>query len=165
MSIDLVRVDFRTVHAQVMHNWTKQLNIRRIILIDDELFKDDFLQMIYRSSAPRDTKLEFISAKDATVKLREHYYEKLDERCLILFKLISQLYAVVKDGYLFKDVQIGGAPAGPGRKNIYNSVSITQEEHDQLVEISEMGCRIYFQTVPGYKPEEFENIIRKFSNK
>ena len=45
--ISLVRLDSRLIHGQVITKWVKIAKANRIIIIDDELSKDDFMVMIY----------------------------------------------------------------------------------------------------------------------
>ena len=51
--ISLFRIDFRLIHGQVIVKWLKQTPTDRIVIIDDQLAKDDFMADIYRMSAPR----------------------------------------------------------------------------------------------------------------
>ena len=41
--ISLVRLDSRLIHGQVITKWVKIAKANRIIIIDDELSKDDFI--------------------------------------------------------------------------------------------------------------------------
>ena len=47
------RVDERLIHGQVMTAWVKKYWIKKIILVDDEIVQDSFMQEVLSMSAPR----------------------------------------------------------------------------------------------------------------
>ena len=63
--ISLVRLDSRLIHGQVITKWVKIAKANRIIIIDDELSKDDFMVMIYAAAAPKNVSVEIISVDKA----------------------------------------------------------------------------------------------------
>ena len=50
--ISLVRIDSRLIHGQVITKWRKIHKVTKIIIVDNELAKDDFMIHIYEASAP-----------------------------------------------------------------------------------------------------------------
>ena len=46
------RVDERLIHGQVMTAWVKKYWIKKIILVDDEIVQDSFMQEVLSMSAP-----------------------------------------------------------------------------------------------------------------
>ena len=67
--IDLVRVDFRMIHGQVITQWVKKFSTQYIIAVDDELAEDDFMQEVYKMAAPRGVKVEILSIAKAVEKV------------------------------------------------------------------------------------------------
>ena len=51
--IGIVRVDDRLIHGQVVTTWINHTQSNRIIIVDDELVKNEFLAGIYAMAAPR----------------------------------------------------------------------------------------------------------------
>lgn len=47
------RVDERLIHGQVMTAWVKKYWIKKIILVDDEIVQDSFMQEVLSMSAPQ----------------------------------------------------------------------------------------------------------------
>lgn len=56
------RVDERLIHGQVMTAWVKKYWIKKIILVDDEIVQDSFMQEVLSMSAPQGVKVEVRSA-------------------------------------------------------------------------------------------------------
>ena len=50
--IVLTRIDDRLIHGQVMTAWVKKTRANQILIIDDEVAKDDFMSEILKMSAP-----------------------------------------------------------------------------------------------------------------
>lgn len=161
MSIVLSRVDFRLVHAQVMHNWVKQLNVNIIEIADDELLKDTFMMEVFKSSAPKDTKLDFLSVEKAIDRHVKNEYVD-NKNYLLLFRNIKNAHKAIESGLNIDKLQIGGVPGGPGKKVVSNAIAINDEEYNKLKEIHDKGVEIYFQTVPGYAPESYEQVMSKY---
>ena len=46
------RIDDRLIHGQVVTAWIKVYPINKILIIDDELSKNQLMQRIYKAAAP-----------------------------------------------------------------------------------------------------------------
>ncbi len=56
MSIVLCRVDSRLIHGQVVTKWVKQAQANRIVVVSEELEKDEFMRSVYLMAAPPKSK-------------------------------------------------------------------------------------------------------------
>ncbi len=50
--IVLTRIDDRLIHGQVMTAWVKKTRANQILIVDEEVAKDDFMSEILKMSAP-----------------------------------------------------------------------------------------------------------------
>lgn len=50
--LNMVRVDYRMVHGQIVAKWIKFRPVDRLILADDSLVDDPFMGDIYRMAVP-----------------------------------------------------------------------------------------------------------------
>ncbi len=46
------RIDDRLIHGQVMTQWIQNASATEVVIVDDAVAKDSFLQMIMKSSMP-----------------------------------------------------------------------------------------------------------------
>ena len=88
MNIVLCRIDERLVHGQVMTSWTKQLQIKRIIVVDDDIAKDEFTSLVLTMAAP--------SGVDVIVKTVNQTFEMINNdtssvKTMLLFKTILKI--------------------------------------------------------------------------
>ncbi|MBP2631740.1 MAG: mannose/fructose/sorbose transporter subunit [Firmicutes bacterium] len=157
--IKLVRVDFRLIHGQVITRWLKQTNANRIIVIDNKLSKDPFMSQVYVMAAPPGINVEMMSVDEAAASWAKN--ELGNGSLLMLFKTVSAALEALEKGIPFKRLQIGGLGAGPGRKVVYNQITLNKEDAEKLQKISDAGTEVFFQTVPEETSASLENIIKK----
>ncbi|MFQ8583510.1 MAG: PTS sugar transporter subunit IIB [Holdemania massiliensis] len=66
--IKMLRIDDRLLHGQVVFMWTKQLNIKGIIVANDELVNDPIQSLAMKLAVPEHLKL-LIKTIDEAAKL------------------------------------------------------------------------------------------------
>lgn len=103
----LVRIDEKLLHAQIMLMWAKKKDIKKIILVDNELSNNDFLIKIYELSMPPYITIEILSTEDFFLKYGDNNLYKLSYKLLVIIKSINLLEEVLELGMTFKEVQIG----------------------------------------------------------
>ena len=114
MSIELVRVDFRLIHGQVITRWLTQCQINEIVTIDNELNKDPFMQEVFKMAAPKGVKITIVDDATAVAKQQGGEFDK--KRVMLLFKGVEQLNVAVEVGLQLDKVQIGGLRWRTGKK-------------------------------------------------
>ena len=77
------RIDDRLIHGQVMTQWIQYTEANEVLIIDDGVAKDSFLQMVMKSSVPGKISLKVLSVKDAIGYLNE---DGKNEKIIILVK-------------------------------------------------------------------------------
>ena len=58
------RIDDRLIHGQVMTQWIQHADANEVVIIDDGVAKDAFIQMIMKSSVPAKINLEIFNVAD-----------------------------------------------------------------------------------------------------
>ena len=69
MALDLYRIDDRLIHGQVVVGWGQPLDLRFIVLVDDEVAASDWEQELYRMGVPPDMDVYFDAVESAATKL------------------------------------------------------------------------------------------------
>ena len=154
------RIDFRLIHGQVITQWIKRLDIDQIIVVDNELAKDDFMKEVFMMAAPKGVGVKIISADEAKQMQVDGQMDTC--RCLILFKTVDGLDCALKNGLKLDSVQVGGLGGGPGRKAVHNAITLDEHDAQLLKEVQSKGIRVYFQTTPDYEEEELNEVLKKF---
>lgn len=159
MSVELVRVDFRLIHGQVITRWVPQLSINEVVVIDTDLSNDEFMRKVFHMAIPQNVNLRILNIKEAVESQKNGEYEK--NRVLLLFKNIDELTKAIDEGLILDKVQVGGLGGGPGRKAVSNAITLDQEDANKLLSLEKKGIEIYFQTTPDYPLESLEKVLSR----
>ena len=158
--IALTRVDSRLIHGQVVTRWVKQLGAKRVYIVDNELKNDPFLTSVFSMATPQGTTLEIATAEEAGQAFQK---DGLGEGVVfVLFKNLEMARAAYDAGFKFDKLQVAGLGSGPNKQVVYKTVSLSDADAQNLKEMSEMGCRVYFQSIPDEKETPLDGILQKY---
>lgn len=160
--IQMVRVDFRLIHGQVITKWLRQTSANRIVIINDVLAADDFMKNIYVMAAPPSIDVDVFSVDTAINSWNSN--QMGSGNLFVLFKDIETVYRAIKKGLPINDIQIGGLGAGPGRVAVFGPITLNEEDSVMLKELDEDGCNIYLHQVPDEPKMEIKKALEKFQS-
>lgn len=161
--ISLIRLDSRLIHGQVITKWVKIAKANRIIIIDDDLAKDDFMVTIYAAAAPKGVSVEIESIDSATKRWEE---EQLGEgNVMLLFGNVDSCVRMAERGLLMDKLQIGGLPSAPGRVTILRAVSMNERDMEQLKQLNQNGTEVYIHIIPEEPRMDFGKIVKTFEGR
>ena len=152
----LVRIDDRLIHGQVVTIWVKALRSTRIVIVDDSVAADSFMQDVLRLAAPPGVTVDVCTVQEGIATLGEDTPGR--DKTLVLVKsprVAEQLY---QGGVKFKALNVGGIGAGPGRRSVFKNISMSGEEIATLKRLMAEGVQITLQTVPGEKCVAFVSM-------
>ena len=158
-NVVLARVDDRLIHGEVVTAWVPTTKATRIIIIDDEVAKDEFNIRVVKALAPAGTKVFVYSVEKASEKLMVPGVE--GERLLVLAKTPISFNRLIKNGVPLKEVNLGGAGIRGERQPFINNVALNPEEVLACEEMQNAGCRVYYQLVPEQGVIEINDAIKK----
>ncbi len=151
-----MRIDDRLIHGQVVTIWVKALRANRIVIVDDNVAADSFMQDVMRLAAPPGIAVDVRTVREGIATLGEDVPNR--DKILVLVKsprVAEQLY---KGGVKFKALNVGGIGAAPGRKRVFKNISMSDEEIATLKRLMAEGVEITLQTVPGEKCVAFASL-------
>ncbi|EOB0167135.1 PTS system mannose/fructose/N-acetylgalactosamine-transporter subunit IIB [Escherichia albertii] len=161
MSIVHARIDYRLIHGQVITKWLKRSDANKIIVIDDPLSRDSFLAEVYKMAAPSGVEVIMTSIEDTLQRWNNNnFYEG---KLLILFKSIDSALKTIQGGLMLDELQVSGVENTPGRKIVFNQISLNHEDADKLQIIEDKNIKVYFQTIPEEDPASLQKIKSKLS--
>lgn len=155
--IALVRIDDRLIHGQVVVKWLRHLGCRLILVADDELWHDTFMQNVLRLAAPAGVQVRVVPVHGAARQLNLNGEQ--EPRVLLLLRSPQAALALLEDGVSFGEVNLGGLGAGPGTVRLYKSVSANDQQLAALRKIQSRGVRVYAQMVPEERPVELDELL------
>src|SRR5688572_13203136 len=148
VALELYRIDDRLIHGQVVVGWGQPLDLRFIVLVDDEVAGSDWEQELYRMGVPPDMDVYF-DAVDTAATNHEKYHND-ERRGLLLTGDIGTMTRLVDatDGAI-RRVNVGGIHHRPGRTQRLRYVFLTPDEESQLRELATRGLEVTAQDVPA----------------
>lgn len=154
-NINLVRIDDRLIHGQVMTAWMKVMPAKKIIIIDNKVAADDFMISILELAAPSGVKVQVLNEERALKELKEE--QKMPT--FILVKTPLTLKPLLDAGIPFEKINIGGMGLNADRKSLYKNISATDEERKVLKEFLNRGIETSIQIIPAEKVIEIKNLL------
>ena len=130
------RIDDRLIHGQVMTQWIQHASANEVVIVDDGVAKDTFIQMIMKSSVPAKISLKILNTQDAIEYLNG---EDNGKKEFILVKTPQALVALTDAGIKLDFVNVGGIGAKAGRKTLYKNISTSEAENKDLRNLISMS--------------------------
>ena len=150
------RIDDRLIHGQVMTQWIQHASAQEVVIVDDGVAKDSFIQMIMKSSVPAKISLQIFSVKDAVDYLKG---EDKGKREFLLVKTPGVLVALADAGVQFDSVNVGGIGAKAGRSTLYKNISTSPDENKDLRTLIDKGIKVFFRVVQSDSEEDVAKYV------
>ncbi len=157
MALDLYRIDDRLIHGQVVVGWGQPLDLRFIVLVDDEVAASDWEQELYRMGVPPDMDVYFDAVDTAAANLAR--YQDDDRRGLLLTGDIGTMQRLVDATDAITRVNVGGIHHKPGRTQRLRYVFLTPAEEQQLRALSARNIEVTAQDVPAARPVPLAELL------
>lgn len=155
----LVRIDDRLIHGQVIAVWCRHRKFDRIVIVDDGVAADAFMQEILCLSAPPGLEVVVYPVEKGLEILLGQTSGR--ETTMILMKTPLVAQQLLEGGLEYEHLNIGGIGSRPGRKNIFKNIAVSPEEIAILKALMERGVEITLLTVPGEKSKSFSELADK----
>jgi PTS system mannose-specific IIB component/fructoselysine and glucoselysine-specific PTS system IIB component len=158
VALDLYRIDDRLIHGQVVVGWGQPLDLRFIVLVDDEVAASDWEQELYRMGVPPDMDVYFDAVEAAATKLPDY---QMDERrgLLLTGDIVTMTRLVDATDGSIRTVNVGGIHHRPGRTQRLRYVFLTPDEEEQLRDLSAKGLEVTAQDVPAARPVPLDELL------
>lgn len=154
-----MRIDDRLIHGQVIAVWCKHKNFTRIVIIDDQVASDAFMQQVLKMAAPPSITVDVYSVDEAIETLNQGAVEP--KTTMLLMKTPKTARRLYDNGLQYDALNIGGMGGGPGRKNVFKNIAMSEEEIKTLKYLMGEGVDITLLTVPGEKSKKFSDLAAK----
>lgn len=157
MSLVICRIDDRLIHGQVVVGWGQPMDIRFVVLVDDQVAQSEWEQELYRMGVPPGMQAMFVSSEVAIAAIAGY---RDDERPGIL--LVPDIATMRKlvDAGVIESVNVGGLHHRPGRTQKLRYVFLSPDEEAELRAIEAKGVRVFAQDVPAATSYSLEEMLK-----
>lgn len=146
-NIVLARVDDRLIHGEVVSVWTPNLNVNRIIIVDDEVAADAFNKRVIKALAPNGVRCNVYSVEKGADILQRDSKDPA-ERVMVLTKTPITYDRMADLGLQIKEVNLGGMGLRGERTPFIKNVACSPDEIQSIKNMMDKGIRVYYQLVP-----------------
>ena len=155
----LVRIDDRLIHGQVVTQWVSRVKANRIIVVDDAVAKDTLMTTVCKSLAPSGTVVEVYPVEAAIPKMIE--YGSNDElRVIILTKIPQPLLTLHEGGVAIEKIVVGGMGIKPGRTKLFRNIAADEDERATFKKLIDAGIAVNCQIVPDDVTVEVKGLCK-----
>ncbi|WP_125590098.1 PTS sugar transporter subunit IIB [Companilactobacillus jidongensis] len=154
MTVVLARVDQRLVHGLIVNQWAQSLKVKRFMVVDDAISKNEDIKASMRMSKPAGTGMSIIDAEKAITNFNSGKYDA--QRVFVLVKEPETLIKLIEGGVDIPKVDLGIVFNEDGREPITKFVALNDEERADLKTIQDKNVPIVIQYVPTDTEEPYK---------
>lgn len=162
MNIRLARIDDRLIHGQVATFWTKETNVARIIVINDEVANDHMRKMLLTQVAPPGVTAHVVTVDKMVRVWNNPKYGQ--ERVMLLFTNPTDVVRLVEQGVNIKSVNIGGMAFCQGKTQVNNAVSVDAKDIEAFHKLNELGIEMEVRKVSNDPKLNIMDLITKLNH-
>lgn len=159
MVIGLARIDDRLIHGQVATRWTKETNVRRIIVVSDEVAADTVRKILLTQVAPPGVTAHVV---DVAKMIRVYNNPKYaGERVMLLFTNPTDVERIVEGGVKITSVNIGGMAFRQGKTQVNNAISVDAKDIEAFNKLNARGIELEARKVSTDQKLKMMDLIGK----
>lgn len=155
--IVLTRIDDRLIHGQVMTAWVKKTRANQILIIDDEVAKDEFMREVLKMSAPNGIDIVVKGLMDAVEFLNQQ--EDKNNRLIILVKGPAVIEQLLENRIMIDKLIVGGMGAKAERRVLYKNISASEEERAIFKRMIDRKIPVVIHIIPDQKETDLSKYL------
>jgi len=152
MSVDLLRIDDRLVHGQVVEGWLRALRVTHVVVASDTVVADDTQKALYSLAVPFGVDLDCLSVAEAAKAWQSGTWN--NERVLVLVSSPDDAYRLLAAGAPVESVNVGGLHFREGRVQVLKAVSLDTSDIQALRKLAAKGVALEARPLPLDEPVE-----------
>lgn len=160
MKYVLARVDSRLLHGQVATGWSRSVNPTRIIVVSDNVAKDDLRKNLIMQAAPAGIKAHVIPIKQM-IKIAKDDKHFGGERALLLFETPQDVLRAIEGGVSLKTINVGSMAHSVGKVQPNKVLAFDQDDIDTYKKMEKKGIKFDVRKVPTDSEDNLDNIMKK----
>jgi Phosphotransferase system, mannose/fructose/N-acetylgalactosamine-specific component IIB len=157
MAIKFVRIDDRLIHGQVVTTWIKKFDIEQVIIVNDEIAKDQVQTTVMQLAAPPGIKVvpltvdRFIAAYNSN---------PIKKSTMVIFANPVDVDKCLEGGFKITSLNVGGIKFVMGKTQITKAVSLNETDKEAFKKILARGVKVQIQMVPNDNQISLEELLK-----
>jgi PTS system mannose-specific IIB component len=158
MGVVLARVDQRLIHGLIVNQWAQALQIKRFMVIDDEVSQNEDIKASMRMSKPAGTGMSIINTEKAIHNFKNGNYDA--QRVIVLVKEPAKLLELLDAGISIPKVNLGIIFAQGNRVPLTKFVALNDQEKKDIKAIQSKGVPVTIQYIPTDSEEDVSKYLQ-----
>ncbi|WP_336662619.1 PTS system mannose/fructose/N-acetylgalactosamine-transporter subunit IIB [Leucobacter sp. USHLN154] len=159
MAITEVRIDDRLIHGQVSTLWVPNLQIERLLIIDDKVAIDEDRKNVLKFATPPQCKLSVFDAIKAAEKLSRNI--DAGTKVMIVCASPEPLVTMSNLGYTVPRITVGNLSRREHTQVLAQTAYVTKPELEAFATLVSQGAEVAFQPTPTSHRENLAVEIQK----
>lgn len=148
--ITLFRIDFRLLHYQTSQVWPKKLDIKMIVVANDEAVQDPLRMSLMKMAAPQNCGLKILPVDEAIAYLQE---EATKTRKLeLLVETSKDALRIIHGVPGITHLNVALMKGGIGKTMVCPSLGLAPEDYENLQNIIDLGVIAESYVTPDERP-------------
>lgn len=160
MKYVLARIDSRLLHGQVATAWSKTVAPTRIIVVSDNVAKDDLRKQLIIQAAPVGVHAHVVPINQM-IKIAKDDKHFGGERALLLFETPQDVERAVDGGVPLKTINVGSMAHSVGKVQPNKVLAFDQNDIDTFKKLESQGVKFDVRKVPTDSEDNLDNIMKK----
>ncbi len=156
-NIELVRIDDRMLHGQVVSTWLKDYGIEQVLIINDKAANDPIQKSVAGLAAPKEVKVHLFGVDQFIEILKK---TPIKRKTMLIFTTSTDVLKLVENGLDIKEVNVGGMRYNENRKRLSKAVSVTSEEEEAFRKLIEKEIKVFIQMIPKSDESLMKNLLK-----
>ncbi len=148
MPLEMVRIDDRLIHGQVVVGWCPTLKPDRLILCDDEVAQSEWEAEIYKD-AGSDYQTSIYTVAEAAEALQNEQFKH--EKLFLIVGSPEVIIRLTDLGLKINKVIVGGMHHQPGKRKILDFIYIDDQDLECFRVLNERKVTLEAKDVPTCK--------------
>ena len=156
-NIELVRIDDRMLHGQVVSTWLKDYGIEQVLIINDKAANDPIQKSVAGLAAPKEVKVHLFGVDQFIGILKK---TPIKRKTMLIFTTSTDVLKLVENGLDISAVNVGGMRYNESRKRLSKAVSVTPEEEEAFKKLIEKDIKVFIQMIPKSDETLMKNLLK-----
>ncbi|WP_066496735.1 PTS system mannose/fructose/N-acetylgalactosamine-transporter subunit IIB [Abyssisolibacter fermentans] len=159
MKINLIRIDERLIHGQIVTTWIENAHASKIIVADDKAAADEFQQSLLKMTTPSGVQLEILSLEDTVNKIKN---DESDVNVLMIAKSPESILRLLDLGFEFSKVNVGNIGMKKGKKSLLPYIWVDENDVKALKTLLDRGIELEARSIPTDKSQKVSSLLEKY---
>ena len=155
----IIRIDDRLIHGQVLVGWCNHLNIRHIIVADDEIAREEWEKNLLLLAVTGQMTAEVLPVSEAVTAIHDRLEGK--EKCMVLVASPFYIEQMDRHGLKVRTINVGGIHFKEGRREFLHYLFLSNEEMAVFQKLIQKGYHFVCQDVPDGPQYNLKRVLEK----